>query len=54
MIRSEILGPYRTERIARDGAIVKVWLTATALVDEAGQVYAIVMTERKDLAEESV
>ncbi|MEI6155125.1 MAG: PAS domain S-box protein, partial [Deltaproteobacteria bacterium] len=44
--RAEILEPYRTQRIAKDGRIVKVWLTATALVNEAGQMYAIATTER--------
>ena len=43
---SEILKPYRTQRITKDGAVVDVWITATALVDEAGQMYAIATTER--------
>ena len=42
----DILEPYRTQRIAKDGTIVDVWLTATALLDEAGQVYAVATTER--------
>ena len=54
LIGSEVLEPYRTERIAKDGGIVKVWLIATALLNEAGQVYAIVMTEREILEHESV
>ena len=45
--RGDVLEPYRTQRIAKDGRIVEVWLTATALVNEAGQVYAIATTERK-------
>jgi two-component system CheB/CheR fusion protein len=43
---AEILEPYRTQRIAKDGRIVEVWLTATALMNEAGQMYAIATTER--------
>ncbi len=43
---AEKLAPYRTERLARDGAVVEVWMTATPLLDEAGQVYAIATTER--------
>ncbi|MCX5814691.1 MAG: PAS domain-containing protein [Proteobacteria bacterium] len=43
---SEILEPYCTQRITRDGRVVEIWLTATALVDEAGQMYAIATTER--------
>jgi len=44
--RAEILKPYRTQRIAKDGAVVEVWMTATALVNEAGRMYAIATTER--------
>ncbi len=42
--------PYRTTRLAKDGSLIKVWLTATALLDEAGQVYAVALTERLDEA----
>jgi len=44
--RAEVLEPYRTQRVAKDGRIVEVWLTATALVNEAGEVYALATTER--------
>lgn len=44
--QAEILEPYRTQRITKDGALVEVWLTSTALVNEAGQMYAIATTER--------
>ena len=44
--RKEVLEPYRTQRIAKDGAVVEVWLTATALLNEVGEVYAIATTER--------
>ena len=44
--RAEVLEPYRAQRVAKDGRIVEVWLTATALVSEAGEVYAIAITER--------
>jgi two-component system CheB/CheR fusion protein len=47
LARAEILEPYRLQRIAKDGRIVEVWLTATALVNEAGQAYAIATTERE-------
>jgi two-component system CheB/CheR fusion protein len=40
-----VLEPYRTQRLAKDGRIVEVWLTATSLVNEAGEVYAIATTE---------
>lgn len=42
---AEFLEPYHTQRLAKDGRIVEVWLTATSLIDEAGEVYAIATTE---------
>jgi two-component system, chemotaxis family, CheB/CheR fusion protein len=47
LIRSEVVEPYRTQRTTKDGRTVEVWLTATALVNEAGQIYAIAVTERE-------
>jgi two-component system CheB/CheR fusion protein len=44
--QAEILEPRRTRRLTRSGAAVDVWLTATALVNAAGQMYAIATTER--------
>ena len=44
--RAEILKPYRTQRIKKDGMIMDVLMTSTALVNETGQVYAIATTER--------
>jgi len=52
--RAEILEPYRTKRIAKDGSVVEVWITSTALVNEAGLMYAIATTERKDVAKASL
>jgi len=40
------LAPYRTQRIAKNGELVEVTLTATALVNESGAMYAIATTER--------
>jgi two-component system CheB/CheR fusion protein len=45
--RAEAIEPYRMARIAKDRRIVEVWLTATALVNDSGGVYAIATTERK-------
>ncbi len=39
--------PFQTQRIAKEGQTVEVWLTATALVDASGQTYAVATTERK-------
>ncbi|MEI7671952.1 MAG: hypothetical protein WCK00_07555, partial [Deltaproteobacteria bacterium] len=44
--RTKVLVPYRAQRIAKDGRIVNIWLTATALVNETGKIYAIATTER--------
>jgi two-component system CheB/CheR fusion protein len=38
--------PYRTQRIARGGAVLEIWMMASALSDERGQMYAIATTER--------
>ena len=45
--QAEILEPYRTQRICKDGSAVDISMTASALVNEAGQVYAIATTERR-------
>jgi two-component system CheB/CheR fusion protein len=44
--RKDIIEPYRTQRIAKNGAVVEVWLTATSLLNGAGQVYAVATSER--------
>jgi two-component system CheB/CheR fusion protein len=44
---AEVLEPYRAQRITKDGRIVGVWLTATALVNSAGDMYAVATTERE-------
>jgi two-component system CheB/CheR fusion protein len=44
--QAEILEPFRTQRITKNGTAVEVWMTATALLDEAGKMYAIATTER--------
>ncbi len=46
LLNKDELQAYRTRRIAKDGSSVAIWLTATALVNESGQVYAIATTER--------
>ena len=45
--QADILEPYQTQRNTRDGQIIQVWVTATALLNNFGQVYAIATTERK-------
>ncbi|MBE3064334.1 MAG: PAS domain-containing protein, partial [Spirochaetes bacterium] len=49
--RTEIMEPYLTQRITKEGTAVEVSIISTALVNEAGQMYAIATTERaKDRA----
>jgi two-component system CheB/CheR fusion protein len=52
LARSEVLQPYRTQRVAKDGRTVTVWVTASALVNSDGEAYAIATTEREVGAEE--
>jgi two-component system CheB/CheR fusion protein len=44
--RAEVLETYDTSLLAKDGAVLEVSVTATALVNEMGQVYAISTTEQ--------
>ncbi len=44
--QAQTLEPYATQRLAKDGSVLDVSLTSTALVDGAGQMYAIATTER--------
>jgi two-component system CheB/CheR fusion protein len=46
--RCEILPPFRTRAMTKSGAVLDIWKTATALLDEAGHVYAIATTEKLD------
>ena len=43
----DILKPYRSKRIAKDGRIVKVMLTASLLINDSGESYAVSTTERE-------
>jgi two-component system CheB/CheR fusion protein len=44
--KAQVLETYQTQRLTQSGAVVEVSLTATALVNETGKVYAIATTER--------
>jgi two-component system CheB/CheR fusion protein len=50
--QSEVLEPYRTQRLNKDGRIMNVWLTASSLVDKNDNIYAIATTE-KEIKEQS-
>jgi two-component system CheB/CheR fusion protein len=45
--RGDILEPYRTQRIAKDGQGLEVWVTASVLVSDSGGPYAIATTEKR-------
>ena len=44
--QAQTLAPYQTQRLTKDGRVLDVLLTATALQDDTGQVYGIATTER--------
>ena len=44
--RSATLEPYRCERVAKDGRVIPITLTSSALIDATGALYAIATTER--------
>ena len=44
--RAELLEAYRTQRLTKTGQSVEVSIVSSALINEAGQVYAIATTER--------
>jgi len=46
LCQNKILIPYDTKRVAKDGSIIKIKMTSTALLNEAGKIYAIATTER--------
>ncbi len=43
---AKTLEPFQTQRITQAGTVVNVWITATALVNETGEMYAIATTTR--------
>ncbi len=46
LCHAEILDPYHTQRLTKTGEVLEVSIISTALVNEAGQIYAIATTER--------
>ena len=44
-----MIEPYCTERLTKEGLVLKICMIATPLVDASGQVYAIATTERLQL-----
>lgn len=50
--QSVVIEPYRTQRIAKNGSLVDVWMTSTALFNSQGKMYAIATTERAERAQQ--
>jgi signal transduction histidine kinase len=44
--KGENIQSFETQRVAKDGRILEVWLTVTILTDEAGKPISIATTER--------
>jgi two-component system CheB/CheR fusion protein len=44
--RAEVIEPYSTRRLNREGQEIAVSIVATALLDESGKMYAVATTER--------
>ncbi len=49
--KGKIMKPYRTQRLTKKGTAVEVWIMATALINETGQMYAVATTERVNEAQ---
>ncbi len=45
--KAEVLEPYRTQRLDKNGNVLEVSVISTALLNDAGQMYAIATTERE-------
>ncbi len=44
--QAQVLEPYRTQRLTQSGAVIEISMVSTALVNEAGLMYAVATTER--------
>ena len=45
LTRGEVLPAYPSSRRTKDGRVIDVEVTATALIDASGKVYAVATTE---------
>lgn len=46
LAQSQNFESYKTQRIDKNGTVLEVWLTASSLINEQGEFYAIATTER--------
>ena len=44
--QKEIFGTFHTKRLTKNGSVIYVWLTATGLINQAKEMYAIAITKR--------
>jgi two-component system CheB/CheR fusion protein len=47
LVRAEVFEPYQTQRLTKDASVITISLTATGLLNESGQVYAVFTSERE-------
>ena len=47
LAQAEVIEPFRTTRLTKDSRVVQISMTATALVNESAEVYAVCTTERE-------
>jgi two-component system CheB/CheR fusion protein len=47
-LSTEVLKPYETQRLTKSGEVLNVRITATALRNKSGQLYAVATTERME------
>ena len=46
LAQTKVSEPYRSKRLTKDGSVVEIWIIASALVNDSGQIYAVATTER--------
>jgi two-component system CheB/CheR fusion protein len=51
LARAEVLDPFRAQRITKDGRVVEVWVTLTALLNASGAPYAVAATVKRAAGE---
>lgn len=47
LVRGETPEPWQTQRVSKEGHMMDVWLIATPLINENGEVYSIATTEKE-------
>jgi two-component system, chemotaxis family, CheB/CheR fusion protein len=47
LAQAEVIEPFRTTRVTKNSSTAQISMTATALVNESGEVYAVCTTERE-------